>query len=106
MRNKQDEPITDDRNNIEGDESAAMSPKIDKDSAGVGVDRAEQGAQRVVQTDHKNGRAERLQIFRHETHPQLFARTDHENGDEENDEIAFQPKELAHALKPALRTFA
>src|SRR5438132_1311732 len=51
-----------------------MSPNIDEYSAGICVDCAEQGAQRVVKTDHKNGRADRLQVLRHKTHPKFFAR--------------------------------
>src|SRR5260370_29901275 len=71
-----------------------MYPKIDKYSAGISVNRAEQGPQRVVQTDDKNPRAERLQIFRYKTHPQFFARANYENGDEQNDQIAPQTQKI------------
>src|SRR5438552_2570107 len=50
-----------------------MSPKIDKYSAGVRVDRTEQGAQCIVETDNENRRADRLQVLRHKTHPKFFA---------------------------------
>ena len=46
-----------------------MSPTIDKHSAGIGVDRAEQSAQRIVKTDNKDRRADRLQVLGHKTHP-------------------------------------
>ena len=82
MRNQKDQRITDYRNDVEDEKRAAMSPTIDKDSAAIGVDGTEQGAQRVVKTDNENARAERLQIFRHKTHPEFLARTNHENGDE------------------------
>jgi hypothetical protein len=71
-----------------------MSPKIDKYAARISVNRAEQRAQRIVKTDEENARAERLQIFWHETHPKFLAGANHENGDEQDDEIAFEPKEI------------
>ena len=71
-----------------------MSPKIDKYSAGISVDRAEQRPQRIVKTDDKNPRAERLQIFRYKTHPQFLARANYENGDEQNDEIASKAEKI------------
>src|ERR1700680_3078395 len=71
-----------------------MSPKIDKYSAGISVNRAEQRPQRVVETDDKNPRAERLQIFRYKTHPQFLACANDENGDKQNDEIAFKAEKV------------
>src|ERR1041385_447154 len=94
MRNEQDQRVAENRDKIENKKGATMSPKIDQYSAGIGVERAEQRAQRIVTTDNENARAKRLQIFRHETHPQLFARADDKNGDEQNDEIAFEPEKL------------
>src|SRR5438552_8940124 len=90
-----------------------MSPKIGKYSAGISVNRTEQRPQHVVETDDKNRRAERLQIFRYKTHPQFLARANDENGDEQNDEIASkaekigEPARAIHALvlPQALRLF-
>ena len=81
-----------------------MSPKIDQHAARISVNRAKQRAQRIVKSDDKNARAKRLQILRHETHPEFLARTNHENGHEQNDKVAFEPEKLrkpvrgAHAL--------
>src|SRR5439155_23880225 len=75
-----------------------MSPKIDKYSAGISVNRTEQRPQRVVETDDKNRRAERLQIFRYKTHPQFLARANDENGNKQNDEI---PSKTEKFDKPA-----
>ena len=72
-----------------------MSPKIDKHAAGIGVNGAEQCAQRVVKANDEDARAECLQIFRYETHPQLFAGADDKNGDEQDDEVTFQSKEIS-----------
>ena len=72
-----------------------MSPNIDEYSAGICVDCAEQGAQRVVKTDHKNGRADRLQVLRHKTHPKFFASANDKNGDEQDDQIALKPEEIS-----------
>src|ERR1700682_6110612 len=71
-----------------------MSPKIDKYSAGISVNRAEQRPQRVVETDDKNPRAGPREIFRYKTHPQFFARANYENGDEQNDEIASKAEKI------------
>jgi hypothetical protein len=72
-----------------------VSPAIDKYSARIGVDRPEQRSQRIVQTDDENSRADRLQIFWYKPHPQLFARADDKNGDEQDDQIALEPKEVS-----------
>src|SRR6266700_2958837 len=71
-----------------------MSPTINEYSARIGIDRAEQSAQRVVKTDDKNRGSNRLQILRQKTHPQLFACANDKYGDEQNDEIAFEPEEI------------
>src|SRR2546425_993591 len=76
-----------------------MSPKIDNHAAGIRVDGAEQCADRVVKTDHKNACAEHLQIFRHEPHPEFFARADDEKREQENDEIALQSEKIRDADK-------
>src|ERR1700676_1023533 len=94
MRNEQNERVASDRNQIKNDEHAPMSPKIGKYSAGISVNRAEQRPQRVVETDDKNPRAERLQIFRYKAHPQFLARANYENGDEQNDEIASKAEKI------------
>ena len=78
-----------------------MSPNIDKYSAGISVDRTEQGPQRIVKTNDKNSRADCLQILRHKTHPKFFARADHENRYEQDDEITFEPEKIS---QPARRT--
>ena len=75
-----------------------MSPDVNKYSAGVRVDRAEQSAQRIVKTDDKNSRADRLQVLRHETHPKFFARANDKDGDEQDDQIAFESQKIR---KPA-----
>ena len=71
-----------------------MSPNVDKYSARVGVDRAEQSAYCVVKTDDKNSRADRLQVLWHKTQPEFLACADDEHGDEQDDQIAFKPEEL------------
>ena len=68
-------------------------------SAGIGVDRTKQSAQRIIKTDNKNCRAERLQILRHKTHPKLFACANDKNGDEQDDEIAFEPEESSERFQ-------
>ena len=78
-----------------------MSPKISQHSAPIYISRGEQRAQAVIKADDKNGHAERLQIFRHETHPKLFACADHKNGNEQNDEIASQTEKIREAYNEA-----
>ena len=73
MRNHQHEGITDDGENVEGEKGAPVSPKIDQDTARIGVNRAEQRAQRIVKADDEHSGAERLQIFRDKAHPEFFA---------------------------------
>ena len=72
---------------------------IYKHSAGIRVDRPEQSAQRIVKTDDKNCRAERLQILRHKTHPEFFASANDKNGDEQDDEIAFESEESSERFQ-------
>jgi hypothetical protein len=71
-----------------------MPAKIYQYTAGVRVNRTEQSAECIVQTNDKNGGTERLQVLRHKSHPQLFARANDKNGDEQDDEIAFESKEI------------
>ena len=68
-------------------------------SPGISVDGTKQSAQRIVKTDNKNCRAERLQILRHKTHPKLFACANDKNGDEQDDEIAFEPEESSERFQ-------
>src|SRR3954468_23011659 len=103
MRDQEDERITGDREQIERQESAPMSPAIHDHSARIGVDRAEQNPNRVESADQKNGRAEGLEIFRHETHPEFFSRADEEDRREEDDEIAFESEEIREATAAAIR---
>jgi len=77
-----------------------MSADVNKYSAGVRVDRAEQSEQRIVKTDNKNRRADSLQVLRHETHPKFFACANDENGDEQDDEIAFESEEIRELPLP------
>src|SRR5438552_16356655 len=76
-----------------------MSPTINEYPARIGVDRAEQSAQRVVKTDDKNRGSNRLQILRQKTHPQLFACANDKYGDEQDDEIAFEPEESSEGFQ-------
>src|SRR4029077_3322914 len=76
-----------------------MSPMVYNYSPWIGVDGTEQSAQRIIKTDDKNCRAERLQILRHKTHPKLFARAYYKNGDEQDDEIAFEPEESSERFQ-------
>src|SRR6266403_29713 len=76
-----------------------MSPTINEYSARIGVERAEQSAQRVVKTDDKNRGSNRLQILRQKTHPQLFACANDKYGDKQNDEIAFEPEESSEGFQ-------
>ena len=95
MRHKKNERVAYDRYDVERQKRAPMSPKIDQNAAGIGVNRAEQCPKSIVQPDNKNTRAERLQKFRHEPHPEFFTRADDKNGDEQNDEVALKPEEVA-----------
>src|SRR6266480_7540573 len=95
MRHKKNERVAYDRNDVESEKRASMSPKIDKHTAGIGVKRAEQCPDRVIETDHKNTRAQRLQKFRHEPHPEFFTCADDKNGDQKNDEVPLKPEEVA-----------
>src|SRR5437879_12879046 len=72
-----------------------MSPKIDQNTARIGVNRAEQCPKSIVQPDNKNTRAQRLQKFRHEPHPEFFTCADDKNGDQKNDEVPLKPEEVA-----------
>src|SRR6266446_1631563 len=76
-----------------------MSPTINEYSARIGVDRAEQSAQRVVKTDDNNRGSNCLQILRQKTHPQLFACANDKYGDEQDDEIAFEPEERSEGFQ-------
>src|SRR5205823_11035314 len=69
MRNEEDECITSNRNQVEGDEGAPVSPTIGQQSSGVGIDRAGESAQSIIKTNDEDARAKSLKIFRNETHP-------------------------------------
>src|ERR1700730_2978644 len=101
MRNQKHQRVADDRYDVESEKRAPMSPKIDKHAAGIGVKRAEQCAQGVVEADDKNTRAQRLQIFRDKPHPEFFARADDENGEQQNDEIALESKKIGQRFQGA-----
>src|SRR5207247_2665333 len=94
MRHQKNERVADDRYDVESQKRAAMSPKIDNHTAGVGVNRAEQCPQRVVETDHENAPAQRLKKFRHESHPELFSAPNQENDGEENDQVALKTEKV------------
>ncbi len=94
MRHEEDDRITDDGEEIESEEGGAKSPAIDHDSAGVGVDRAEQSAQRIEGAYDENRRAERLEIFWDETHPQFLSRSNRKDRDEQDDQVAAQPEKF------------
>src|SRR6185369_5298434 len=76
-----------------------MSPAVREYAAGISVDSTEQCPQRVIKADNKHGRAERLQILRHKTHPKFFACADDKNGNEQDDEIAFEPEESSERFQ-------
>src|SRR6478609_5612987 len=76
-----------------------MSPMVYDYSTGICVDGTKQSAQRIVEADNENRRADRLQILRHKTHPKLFARANDKNGDEQDDEIAFEPEESSERFQ-------
>ena len=80
-----------------------MSPNIDKQSAGISVDRSKQSPQGIVKTDDKNCRADRLQVLWDKTHPKFLACADDEDGDEQDDEIAFKAEKIS---KPTPKTYA
>src|SRR5207244_2515288 len=98
MRNQKHKGVADDRKNVERQKCPAMSPKIDNYSARIGVERAEQRPERVVETNDKDTRAERLQVLRHEPHPEFFARGEDKNRNEQNDEVAVEGEESREAL--------
>src|SRR5438270_11004436 len=99
MRNEQHERVPDDGEKIEREKRPPMAPPIDQYSAGIGVDRAEQSAQGVVETNNENAGAKDLEILRDETHPKLFTGADDKHRNKENDEIALKREELCHALR-------
>src|SRR5437660_12709235 len=96
MRNEQDKPIAENRYQIKCEKCAAMAPSVHEQSAGISVDRPEQGAQRIVKTNDKNSRADRLQVLRHETHPKFFARDDHKHRVEQKDEVALNNVKISN----------
>src|SRR6478609_4002488 len=81
MRNAENQRVTDDGNEVESEKRAAMSPTIDNYAAGIGVDRAQQCPERVIQADDENAGAEREKIFGDKTHPEFFPRANDEYGD-------------------------
>ena len=105
MRHEERERVTGDGEKVEDEKGAPMPPAIDQHAAGVGVDRAEQSAERVEKADDENGGAEDLKIFRDETDPEFFASPDHEGGDQQDDEVALEPEELSGASAERYRCF-
>src|SRR5207253_8429293 len=99
MRNEQHERVTNDGKEIEREERAPMTPTINQYSAGVGVDRAEQSAKGVVETNNENARAKNLEILRDKTHPKLFTGADDKHRNKEDDEISLKREELCHAMR-------
>src|SRR2546421_616418 len=97
MRHDQHERVADDREKIEDEKRAPMYPAIDEHAAGIRIDGAEQGAERIEKADDENARAESLEIFRQEPHPKLFARADDERGDEQDDEVALEREKFCRA---------
>jgi Repeat of Unknown Function (DUF347) len=75
------------------------SPAVREYAAGISVDGTEQSAQRIIKTDNKHHCTERLQIFRHKTHPEFFAGANDKDGDEQDDEIALEPKESSEGFQ-------
>src|SRR5438270_5482353 len=98
MRNEQHERVPSDGKKIECQERAPMTPLIDQYSAGIGVDRAEQSAQGVVETNNENARTKDLKIFRNEPHPKFFTGANDKHRNKEDDEIALKREELCHAM--------
>ena len=94
MRHQKHERVANDREDVEGEKGAAMSPAIHEDAARISVDGAEQSPQRIEEADDENGRAKCLQIFRHEAHPEFFSGTDDERGNEQDDEVALETEEI------------
>src|SRR5438874_9805691 len=106
MRDEQHERVTNDGKKIKRQERAPMAPSIDQYSAGIGVDRAEQSAQGVVETNNENARANYLKILWDETHPKLFTGSDDKDCNEEDDEIALQREKLCHAMRACQGSFS
>src|SRR5881227_1741815 len=99
MRNEQHERVTNDGKQIKDEKRAPMTPPIDQYSARIGVDRADQRAQGIVETNNENTRANYLKILWDESHPKLFTGSDDKHRNKENDEIALKREELCHALR-------
>src|SRR5262249_38073026 len=74
-----------------------MSPTIDNDAAGIGVDCPEKGAKCVVKADHENGRAKFFQVLGDEAHPKFFAGADDEDSEQQNDEVPLQSEKVGEA---------
>ena len=72
-----------------------MSPSVYHQSAGIGIDGAEQSLEGVVEADDDRGCAQRLQVLGNKTHPGLFAGADENDGAEKQRQIALQAQETA-----------
>src|SRR5438477_3106012 len=97
MRHEQHERVAGDREKVEGEKGAPMSPAIDEHAAGIRVDGAEQRAERIEKADDENARAEGLEIFREEPHPKFLTRADDERGNEQDDEVALEREKFRGA---------
>ena len=53
-----------------------MPPSVYYQSTGIGIDRAEQGFESIVEPDDEGSGAEGFQILGHEAHPGFLPRTD------------------------------
>ena len=70
-----------------------MTPPVDRDAAWVGVERAEQGLERVIGADREGGGAEHLEVLGDKPHPGLFPCRDQDDGAQQECCIAVQCKE-------------
>src|SRR6266850_647967 len=89
--------------------AAATSEKVagnEKHAAGIGVERAQQCAKRVVESDDENCGAKLLEVLRDESHPKFFARADHENREQQNDEVALESEKTRDSRKPDILRLA
>ena len=85
-----------------------VSETINKNTAGIRVDRAETGAKRIEGSDDEDRGTERLKILRQKANPEFFARADQNNGRKQQNQIAFQSQKFRALAnnRPSEKTLA
>ena len=79
----------------ESNEAPPPQP-VGKPAAGILVQRIEEIPCRAEETDGRDGRAERLQVFRQESLPQILAEREQEHRDGDRDNVPLEAERLCH----------